>query len=122
MRSRLRYCTASAICFAEIASDKKYLARFTAIDPAGLPEQDALNRSLMISQLQRGLEGVKFKNWEMPVTQFGGIHINAPQLVALLPFDTVKDYEDYISRLHKVPHAFDQTMALMRKAPSSLNL
>ena len=101
--------------FAEIASDKKYLARFTAIDPEGLPEQDALNRSLMISQLQRGLEGNKFKNWEMPVTQFGGIHINAPQLVALLPFDTVKDYDDYIARLRKLPRSFDQTITLMRK-------
>jgi uncharacterized protein (DUF885 family) len=101
--------------FAEIASDKRYLARFTAIDPTGMPEQDALNRSLMISQLQRGLEGNKFKGWEMPVTQFGGIHINAPQLVGLLPFDTVKDYDDYISRLRKLPRIFDQTVTLMRK-------
>src|SRR3954467_7723030 len=61
----------------EIQSDKKFLARFQAIDPAGLPEQDALNRSLMIRQLQLGIEGVKFRDWEMPVTQFGGLHINA---------------------------------------------
>jgi uncharacterized protein (DUF885 family) len=100
---------------AEIASDKRFLARFTAIDPAGLPEQDALNRSLMISQLTIGLAGVQFKNWEMPVSQFGGIHLNAPQLVALLPFDTVKDYEDYIARLRKAPRSFDETIALMRK-------
>ncbi|HEX4386415.1 MAG TPA: DUF885 domain-containing protein [Myxococcales bacterium] len=100
---------------AEIASDKSFLSRFTAIDPAGMPEQDALNRSLMISQLKIGLEGVKFKNWEMPVSQFGGIHINAPQLIALLPFDTVKDYDDYIARLRKLPRTFDQTVAQMRK-------
>jgi len=99
----------------QIESDKKFLARFSAIDPAGLPEQDALNRSLMIRQLQIGLEGVKFKDWEMPVTQFGGLHINAPQIISLLSFETVKDYDDYISRLHKLPVAFDQATALMRE-------
>jgi uncharacterized protein (DUF885 family) len=83
----------------EIESDKRFLARFSAIDPIGLPDQDALNRSLMIRQLQVGLEGVKFKDWEMPVTQFGGLHINAPQLISLLSFETVKDYDDYIARL-----------------------
>jgi uncharacterized protein (DUF885 family) len=99
----------------QIAADRKFLARFRAIDPDGLPEQDALNRSLMIRQLELGLEGVKFKDWEMPVTQFGGLHINAPQLVPLLSFETVKDYEDYIARLRKLPRAFDQVTALMKK-------
>ncbi|HEY2031227.1 MAG TPA: DUF885 domain-containing protein [Myxococcales bacterium] len=100
---------------AEIAKDREFLARFEAIDAAGFPDQDALNRALMIRQLREGLEGVKFKDWEMPVSQFGGLHINAPQLVAVLSFETVKDYEDYISRLRKLPVAFDQITLLMKK-------
>jgi uncharacterized protein (DUF885 family) len=99
----------------QIAKDREFLARFEAIDPSGFPDQDALNRSLMIRQLREGLEGVKFKDWEMPVSQFGGLHINAPQLVAVLSFETVKDYEDYITRLHKLPGAFDQITTLMKK-------
>jgi uncharacterized protein (DUF885 family) len=99
----------------QIESDKSFLARFEAIDPAGFAEQDTLSRALMIRDLRMNLDSVKFKDWEMPVTQFGGLHLNAPQLVSLLSFETVKDYEDYISRLRKLPVAFDQTTVLMRK-------
>ena len=33
----------------------------------------------------------------------------------IAPFDSTKDYENYIARLHKVPHALDQAMANMRQ-------
>src|SRR5215467_14029303 len=61
--------------------DKKWLARFEAIDTAGFPEQEALNKALMVRQLKLGLESARFKDWEMPVSQFGGLHIGAPQAV-----------------------------------------
>ena len=51
----------------------------------------------------------------MPVDQKSGIHIDLPQLVNVLPFDTVKDYEDYITRLTLFPRLFDQTITQMRK-------
>ena len=50
----------------------------------------------------------------MPVSQISGIHIQAPQLVTILSFETVKDYTDYISRLHQLPRVFDETMDNMR--------
>jgi len=101
--------------YADLEQSKKFLARIKAIDVSGFPEQEALNKALMVRQLETGLEGARFKGWEMPVTQFGGIHIDAPQLVSVLSFETVKDYEDYIARLRQIPRAFDQTMDLMRK-------
>ncbi|HEX5707378.1 MAG TPA: DUF885 family protein, partial [Pyrinomonadaceae bacterium] len=78
------------------------------------PEQDRLNRDLMVRDLRQSLEGVRFKGWQMPVSQFGGIHIDAPQFPASLQFDTVKDYEDYIARLKQLPRLFDQTVIQMR--------
>ncbi|HET7785884.1 MAG TPA: DUF885 family protein [Myxococcales bacterium] len=101
--------------FADIEAQRQFLARFKAIDPTGFPEQEALSRSLMVRQLEEGLAGVKFKDWEMPVSQFSGIHINAPQLVSVLSFETVKDYDDYVTRLRKLPVAFAQVTDLMRK-------
>jgi uncharacterized protein (DUF885 family) len=100
---------------AQIASDQSFFKRFQAIDPTGLDDQDQLNLSMMVRQLREGLEGVKFKDWEMPVTQNSGIHIQAPQLVQVLSFETVKDYEDYITRLRKLPVAFQQTTDMMKK-------
>jgi uncharacterized protein (DUF885 family) len=51
----------------------------------------------------------------MPVNQFNGIHIDAPQLVSVLSFENVKDYEGYITRLKLLPRLFDQTIEQMRK-------
>jgi len=94
---------------------RKFLAGFEAIDPKGFSEQDRLSRDLIIRQLRQDIEGAQFKNWEMPVNQMGGPHLELPDLVTLTPFKSVKDYEDYISRLHKIPHLFDQTIANMRQ-------
>ena len=99
----------------DIEAQRQFLARFKAVDVRGFPEQEALNHALMVRQLETDLAGVRFKSWEMPVSQFGGIHINAPQLVSVLSFETVKDYDDYIARLKQLPTAFGQTMDLMSK-------
>jgi uncharacterized protein (DUF885 family) len=98
-----------------LAETRRFLDRFQAIDVTGFPEQEALNQQLMIRDLKMGLEGARFKPWEMPVSQQGGIHIDAPQLVSILSFENVKDYEDYITRLKLLPVLFDQTVVQMRK-------
>ncbi|HTO97259.1 MAG TPA: DUF885 family protein [Myxococcales bacterium] len=100
---------------AEYEMARQFLARFQAVDTAGFPTQEALNKSLMVRELEMDLEGFKFKDWEMPITQFGGIHLQAPQLVSVLSFETVKDYDDYIARLRQLPVAFAQVTGLMRK-------
>jgi uncharacterized protein (DUF885 family) len=100
---------------ADLAQTRKFLKRFEAIDPTGFSDQEKLNRSLMLRDLRNGLAGAKFKSWEMPVNQMGGIHLNAAQLAGALPFATVKDYEDYIVRLGKLPKSMDDTIVNMRK-------
>ena len=100
---------------ADLEQQRRFLARFEAIDTTGFPDQEVLNQKLMVRDLRISLEGARFKPWEMPVDQQNGIHINLPQLVNVLPFDTVKDYEDYITRLKLFPRLFDQTMIQMRK-------
>jgi uncharacterized protein (DUF885 family) len=99
----------------DVEQKRKFLARFEAIEATGLSHQDALSRTLMIRELKEEIEGAQFKSWEMPVNQMGGPHLELPDLVTLTPFDTVTDYENYIARLHQVPHLFDQVMANMRQ-------
>jgi uncharacterized protein (DUF885 family) len=100
---------------ADLEQSRRFLVRFEAIDTTGFPEQEALNKQLMVRDLKMGLEGARFKPWEMPVSQQNGIHIEAPQLVSLLSFENVKDYEDYITRLKLLPVLFEQNMVQMRK-------
>ena len=99
----------------DIEEKQKFLARCEAIDPSGLPHQDRLSHELMIRDLRLEIEGAKFKPWEMPVNQIGGPHLHLPDLVTLTPFDTVKDYDNYVARLNQVPRLFDQVVANMRQ-------
>jgi len=50
-----------------------------------------LNQQLMVRNLRQGIDNAKFEGYLMPVDQFGGLHIQLPTLVPLLPFATVKD-------------------------------
>jgi uncharacterized protein (DUF885 family) len=98
-----------------LEQSRRFLARFEAIDTTGFPDQEILNKQLMVRDLRMGVEGARFKPWQMPVNQFNGIHIDAPQLVSVLSFENIKDYEDYISRLKQLPRLFDQNIVQMRK-------
>jgi uncharacterized protein (DUF885 family) len=91
-----------------LAQEQEYLLKLAAIDITGLPDQDKISRELLMRQITDDLEEAEFKTWEMPVSQMGGIYSLYPQLVAQLSFTTVKDYDDWIARLHAIPHAFDQ--------------
>jgi len=99
----------------DLAQTKTDLVKFEAVDTSGFPEQEVLNKALMVRDLRYQLEGARFKNWEMPVSQNSGPHIDLPQLVALLAFTNAKDYEDYIARLNQFPRVFDETTIQMRK-------
>jgi uncharacterized protein (DUF885 family) len=99
----------------DLDQSKRFLARFEAIDATGFPQQEALNKTLMIRDLRMALEGARFKPWEMPVSQSSGIHIDLPALVSVLSFQSVKDYDDYNSRLKQIPRVFDENVIQMRK-------
>jgi uncharacterized protein (DUF885 family) len=91
-----------------LARGREYLLRLSAIDTTGLSDQEQLSKDLMARQLAEDQEAAVFKPWEMPVDQFNGLQSSLPQLVSQLSFDTVKDYDDYIARLKKIPTAFQQ--------------
>jgi len=99
---------------AEIEHAQEALARIEAIDVTGFPEQERLNHALMVRNLRKDLEGARFKDWEMPVTQFAGIHLGYASLPFDSPFRNVKDYEDYVARLHQIPRVLEQATGHMK--------
>ena len=96
-----------------LAREQSFLLRLAAIEPAGLTNQERISRELLLRQFAEDAEAADFKEWEMPLNQMGGIHTIYPRLVAQLSFTTVKDYDDWIARLHAIPRAFDQVAANM---------
>jgi uncharacterized protein (DUF885 family) len=92
-----------------LARGRAFLSRLTEVDAAGMTDQEQLSKDLLVRTLIENQQEARFKPWELPVNQFYGLQVGLPQLVAQLSFNSVKDYDDYIARLKKVPLAFQQT-------------
>lgn len=98
---------------ASLARGRAFLDRISVIDVTGLSAQEVLSRDLMVHELTDSQEAARFKQWEIPVDQFNGFHTGLPQMVDRLSFETVKDYDDYITRLKKIPTVFSQNTTNM---------
>lgn len=94
---------------------KKFLARFESVDTPGFPETEQLSKELMIRNLKDSIDGYELKTFEMPVDQIFGAQLQLPQFSAVVPFDSVKHYEDYITRLNAVPTVIDQLTEVLRQ-------
>ena len=92
-----------------------WLAKFDALETSGFDEQEKLSHSLMVRNLKQRIDGIDLKTYEMPVEQFNGAHLQFAQFVAIIPFNTTKQYEDYLARLHKIPAAFDQIIEVLQQ-------
>jgi uncharacterized protein (DUF885 family) len=96
-----------------LAREDEFLMKLAAIDSTGFTDQEKISRDLLLRQFADDAEAAGFKEWEMPLNQMSGIHTTYPQLVAQLSFATVKDYDDWIARLHALPKAFEQVTTNM---------
>ena len=98
----------------DMRHSQEMLVRIEAIDDADFPEAEKLNKSLMVRSLRQEIESAKFKDWEMPATQFYGPHLEYAGLATSTSFRSVKDYEDYLLRLRQLPRVFEQVAEDMR--------
>ena len=94
--------------------DKRMLALFESIDSTGFSTEDKLNRDLQIRSLRESIEQFASKDWEMPVNQMNGIHLDYAGMPASMNFKNVKDYQNYIARLNAIPRVFAEVIAAMR--------
>ncbi|HCA5019140.1 TPA: DUF885 domain-containing protein [Acinetobacter baumannii] len=103
----------------QIEKDKKttqnFLKRFEAIDSTGFSATDQLNKDLMIYQLKETLKNYDLKLYEMPFNQMWGLHLQFPGFISSIPFDNVKQYQDYIARLKQIPLILEQGIQLAKQ-------
>lgn len=90
------------------------LRRLRAMPHSALDEEQKISREMMLRQLAEAVTSYKLKEWEMPVSQMNGIHLDLAGMYSQMPFHTVQDYRNYIARLNAIPLAFDQITAVMR--------
>jgi uncharacterized protein (DUF885 family) len=95
-------------------TDESFLKRLEAILTTGFSDQDQLSHDLLVRVLQQRITDFELKEYEMPINQQSGIHTNLADLPLAVPFFTVKQYEDYIARLHQIPRALGQVTEVLR--------
>jgi uncharacterized protein (DUF885 family) len=100
---------------------EKYLALTAELDPAGLPAEDRISYDLLRYQLHESVEGLKFPSHLLPVNQMSSLHLIFAQLGSGRvgqPFDTVKDYDNWLARAAGFSPYVDGIIADMRTGMS----
>ena len=95
-------------------TDVEFLKRLQAIATTGFSDQAQLSHDLMVRALEQRITDFDLKEYEMPITQQNGIHTSLADLPLSVPFDSVKHYEDYVSRLHQIPRELTQVTEVLR--------
>jgi uncharacterized protein (DUF885 family) len=90
------------------------LERARAIDTAGLADSERLDQQLLVRTLSDRLESIRLKNYEMPIEQMSGVHLQLPQIATTAPFDSVAHYREYLARLEAMPAVIDQVIERAR--------
>jgi len=95
-------------------NNEDFLRRIQEIPTDGFSDQDQLSHDLLIRVLQQRIADFNLKEYEMPINQQNGIHTSLADMPLEVPLDSVKHYEDYISRLHQVPRALEQVTEVLQ--------
>jgi len=103
------------------AENKRYLQRqlqqLKGFKPQALAAQDRLSYGILKLQLQESLQGERFPDWMLPISQTGGMPSFLARLgsgQSLQPFRTTKDYDDWMQRLALAVPMLDGMAANMR--------
>jgi uncharacterized protein (DUF885 family) len=96
----------------------KYKDTLAHVDRAKLTETDQMNYDVLLWECNIALDGLKFKDDLMPINQFWSAHLIVSQMASgasFQPFKTVKDYDNWLSRLNSYLEWCDTAVVNMKK-------
>ncbi|MCC2615437.1 DUF885 domain-containing protein [Aestuariibacter halophilus] len=106
----------------DLAFHKRYLARIDAIDVDKLQGQDWLSYKIFKRDREMAIKWHRFPGHLMPLSQMGGPHTYFAMLgsgSSAQPFNTVKDYRDFMSRSQGFATYMDSAIAAMKQGMES---
>ena len=91
-----------------------FLERLRQIDRDQLGNEDQINYDMFGRQLEDKIKTAEFRAYQIPILADDGFHVDFARLPTRMPFDTVSDYENYLSRLRAFPDYVAQHVRLMQ--------
>ena len=92
------------------------LVRLDGFDVNSLTAPDRLNYDLFRLQVEDRIKSFEFKEYLMPLTAEAGFHTSFAFLPQNIPFQTTRDYQNYISRLEAFGEITDQQILHLTSA------
>jgi prolyl oligopeptidase len=96
---------------AEQAQNRDFLRRVYAIDRKALTPDEQLNYELFRRNLQYTVDEYQFNGHLLPFDHHGGIQ-NLENAASYLRFESIKDYDDWLTRMGKIGVLVEQTIKL----------
>ncbi len=94
---------------------KKKLEEVKEIDRSDLSDKAKLDYDLYTKSLEHRIAGFIFPGEFKRIDQLGGFHLRVPGMLSRMPKRTLKDYENILSRLNKVPSLISNEIILLKK-------
>jgi len=90
------------------------LENLQEIDPESLSDQDRINWDMLCMRLEQNIAEYEYGEHLIPLNSESGFHLGFAQLPAEMPFETVRDYENYLARLRAWPEFVAQHIEVMK--------
>lgn len=97
--------------------DEAALAALRRFEPhrADLDEVDATSLDLAIYETKQRVDSARFPNELLAITTMEGVHIEAPQVLAIMPARTLGDLDDVAARISGLPVLVDQIISRLEE-------
>lgn len=108
-----------------LASLKRTARELKALDPTQLSERDRLSYDLLREEVQVALDGFAYAGHLMPIDSFGGVSLQVAGYGTgdqIQPLKTVRNYDNYLRRLRRLPAWNAQAIANMREGIATGNV
>ena len=97
---------------------KRTQGELARLNAAKLSAADALTAALLGEEIAKRLEAFNYPSHLLPINQYGGLAVELAQFGSgqdIQPLKTVKNFENYLKRLNKLPAWVDQAIANMQQ-------
>lgn len=94
---------------------QSYLDTVKSFNRDKLTEENKISYDIFLYNMNMALKGLTLDTWMMPFNQINGVPILFPLGNTMVPFKTVKDYDNWLSRIKKFPILCDSAIGNFRQ-------
>lgn len=97
------------------AKTREFLAELETLNRDALGDRWRLDYDLLLRDYRESVEGQRFPEEVLVLTQLGGVHSSLTRLMEVVPAERADDFDAILARLNAFPEVVDQQIALLQR-------